>query len=986
MRIVIDMQGVQGSSAKRGIGRYTLAFAQAVLKSDRDHEILIALNGADTDLVLDIRSAFTGMLPQDNIKVWHTPKKVSDLFDGDPWLRRSAEVLREAFLANLRPDVLLVSSLFEGLDSSTVTSIGQVTTRIPTAVILFDLIPYLHRFPYLQNPSIETWYERKLDHLRRADAWLAISEATQRDAIRWLSLPPERVVNISSAVDDNFRTVDLSETDRDRINKRHGLFRPFVMYTGGIDYRKNIEGLIRAFAKLPTDIRKAHQLAIVCSIQEDSRATLSHLASSLGLDSDELVLTGYVPEDDLVQLYNMCSLFVFSSTYEGFGLPILEAMRCGAAVIGANSSSIPEVIGWNEAMFDPTSDDAISAKMSEALSDTNFRSKLIENGAQRAKLFSWEVTASRALDAIEELHRSTAKRAPDPGQKSRPKLAYFSPLPPERSGIAGFSVELLPELARHYDIDVIVAQKGVSDIWVRANVPVRSIQWFEKNASSYNRILYHFGNSMFHEHMIGLLGRFPGVVVLHDFFLSGLHSYRQVHEGMANAWDRELFHSHGYPAIWERLRTSVDTIQKYPCSQRTIEDASGLIIHSNYSAKLVREYYGASSQINMRTVPLARAAVKLLSKQAARKELGIDEDAFVVCSFGILAPTKLNHRLMDALSASALSRDKQCKLVFVGSNGWPEYAALLEKKKSWFTGITGWVSDETYRVYLAAADVAVQLRTDSRGETSAAVLDCLNAGLPTIINANGSMAEIDPEAVIQLDDAFTDEALTDALDRLHGDAGLRRTLATRAQNYAATRHSPRLCADMYADFIESVYGGVTVQDVLGAVAALPEVPRAGEDLVTFAECVDRTIPRTARVPNLLIDISGLVTGKDHARKQELITTINELLLDPSRDRRAETISFDAEIGRFRYARDFTFSMLGCPIALGEDSVVDVRNGDVFVNADPSISGGDARRDAIVLEWKAQGVSVGHTIAEWRKRAVANPAAPPFGAGLMVIRA
>ncbi|TIR62559.1 MAG: hypothetical protein E5X12_01515, partial [Mesorhizobium sp.] len=84
-----------------------------------------------------------------------------------------------------------------------------------------------------------------------------------------------------------------------------------------------------------------------------------------------------------------------------------------------------------------------------------------------------------------ELHRSTAKKARHHSEKSRPKLAYFSPLPPERSGIAGFSVELLPELARHYDIDVIVAQKNVSDTWVQANVPVRNVQWFEKNAASY---------------------------------------------------------------------------------------------------------------------------------------------------------------------------------------------------------------------------------------------------------------------------------------------------------------------------------------------------------------------------------------------------------------------------------------------------------------------------------------------------------------------
>ncbi|WP_292127078.1 hypothetical protein, partial [Mesorhizobium sp.] len=136
-----------------------------------------------------------------------------------------------------------------------------------------------------------------------------------------------------------------------------------------------------------------------------------------------------------------------------------------------------------------------------------------------------------------------------------------------------------------------------------------------------------------------------------------------------------------------------------------------------------------------------------------------------------------------------------------------------------------------------------------------------------------------------------------------------------------------------------------------------------------AESVDKSLPRMARLPNLLIDVSGLV-GKDHIRKQELIGAVRDLLLDPTRDRRVETIFFDSDIGRFRYARDFTFSMLGCPIALGEDGIVDVRSGDILVDADPSVSSADARRNEIVLDWKAQGVSVGHRLAEWAKPAVA----------------
>ena len=111
----------------------------------------------------------------------------------------------------------------------------------------------------------------------------------------------------------------------------------------------------------------------------------------------------------------------------------------------------------------------------------------------------------------------------------RPRLAYVSPLPPEQSGIADYSAELIPELARHYDIDVIVDQPKVSDLEVVANCPVRDPAWFADNAASYDRILYHFGNSPFHKHMFDLLERFPGTVVLHDFFLSSVAFHLERH-------------------------------------------------------------------------------------------------------------------------------------------------------------------------------------------------------------------------------------------------------------------------------------------------------------------------------------------------------------------------------------------------------------------------------------------------------------------------
>ena len=194
-------------------------------------------------------------------------------------------------------------------------------------------------------------------------------------------------------------------------------------------------------------------------------------AKNAGLNSDELVVLGYVNRDELVKLYNLCKLYVFPSWHEGFGLPALEAMSCGAAVIGSNTTSLPEVIGNEDALFDPMSEDAIKNKIESVLTNKSFRNSLKQHGLEQAKKFSWDQCTSRAISAFEKLHakqQSNISEKPIQDNKKQ-KLAFVSPLPPERSGISIYSAELLPYLSKHYDIDVIVAQDTISDLWIKEN-------------------------------------------------------------------------------------------------------------------------------------------------------------------------------------------------------------------------------------------------------------------------------------------------------------------------------------------------------------------------------------------------------------------------------------------------------------------------------------------------------------------------------------
>lgn len=419
MRIVIDMQGAQTESRYRGIGRYTLSLTQAIIKNRGDHEIILALNGLFSDTIEPIRAAFQDLLPQENIRVWHSPGPVSENNPQNSSRRNVAELQREAFLASLEPDLIHINSLFEGVGDEGVTSIGRFDQRTLVSATLFDLIPLQYPEDYLEpHPLVSCFYHKKLEYLRRSDLLLAISESSRKEAIDLLGLDSINVINTSLAADDRFHKVEFNDFEASKFLAKLSINRHFVLYSGGGDHRKNLPRLIQAYASLPEKLRDSHQLMFAGKMPEGIIADLKKIAKLEGLKSDELLFSGYLPDDELTCLYNLCELYVFPTWHEGFGLPALEAMQCGAPVVASNTSSLPEVVGLDEALFDPMDANAISKKMAQALSDEGFRQRLIAHGKQQVKQFSWEASAKRAIAAWGALLDSRQK---EQSQDSQPK-------------------------------------------------------------------------------------------------------------------------------------------------------------------------------------------------------------------------------------------------------------------------------------------------------------------------------------------------------------------------------------------------------------------------------------------------------------------------------------------------------------------------------------------------------------------------------------
>lgn len=407
MKIVIDMQGAQTESRYRGIGRYALSFAQAVARNRGDHEVFLALNGLFLDTIDPIRDAFVDLLPQNNIRIWTAlgPVKASDAANASR--RCIAEIAREAFLRSLNPDILHVTSLFEGFWDDAVTSIGTYDHNTPVSVSLYDLIPLLNRQHYLDSdPEYASYYDRKIASLRRADLLLAISHYSMEEGRLCLGIQPNRIINISTAADPSFQPIGAETAEIAKTLEKLGISRPFVLYTGGSDQRKNLSRLVEAWCSMPTPIKSNYQLLMAGKMHKGDVQLLKDLGERLGLSPDSLLFIGYVTDDELIQLYRNCTLYVFPSWHEGFGLPALEAMACGAAVIGSCTASLPEVIGLDEALFDPFNSADIARKIYLSLTNPSFRQKLKDNGQARARLFSWDQTAQRAIKAWEALHQS----------------------------------------------------------------------------------------------------------------------------------------------------------------------------------------------------------------------------------------------------------------------------------------------------------------------------------------------------------------------------------------------------------------------------------------------------------------------------------------------------------------------------------------------------------------------------------------------------
>jgi glycosyltransferase involved in cell wall biosynthesis len=281
---------------------------------------------------------------------------------------------------------------------------SPLVTRYPTVVTIHDVIPLILR-EYAWRKQTVLYNALVSAASKRAQAIIAVSQCSKRDIEQTLNIPSDRIHVIGNAVDASFRPISdfwLMSS----VRERYDIGSEYVLYFGGFDLRKNVPRIIRSYAKLPAEMRKRYQLVVAGRLHHLGHPLYPDprpLVSELDLDG-QVIFTGQIREQDKAPLYSGATAFVFPSLYEGFGMPVLEAMACGAAVITSSTSSLPEVAGDAGLLVDPLNDDAITAALGRLLDDEPFRRELGERALARSRFFTWRQVAEQTVEVYRQVH------------------------------------------------------------------------------------------------------------------------------------------------------------------------------------------------------------------------------------------------------------------------------------------------------------------------------------------------------------------------------------------------------------------------------------------------------------------------------------------------------------------------------------------------------------------------------------------------------
>ena len=762
--VVLDLQAVQSPTFReRGVARYALDFTRAVIRHAPGaiDQIIVRSDGSDHD---GLRASLG-----------------TDIVTSTPTWDMTGGVFHA--LSPFDIDIPVSAAWPRAASHRAMRMI----------VTVYDIIPELFPEMYLIDPGTRRRYRARREFIRAADHVMTLSQSCADDLVDHLGVADDRITVVGAACSDVFGpTGDRAAAARQARALIPGLGPSAVVYNGAVEPRKNMERLIDAFSRMPEEFRTGRQLVLVCHLDDLQRNHLDLLAASLGVGG-QLLLTGKISDDALVSLYQSADLVVFPSFYEGYGLPVAEAMACGAPVVASANSSLLELVS-PDATFDPCDADAIAATMRRALTDDRFRAALVA-WSERPRP-GWETVGRRAAEvyrrvgAVRSGPSSVAPSSPGtsvatPGRapwRRRPLVALLTPLPPESGGVAQYSSRLATAMSELVDVELFVdgdhpdrAQPPSGLPWHRAKV----LPKIDALRGGFDAVIACVGNSEHHGWALRLLrrGDIRATVLAHDVRMTDLYRHGEARDAVPEGYAHVL--GQMYPDATSDWIVD-GWVQPQDAEARGVYMAKELIglserflVTSESAADLARA--------EARPEDRRKVGVSRFAYPPPRRRQPTEVSPGCICTFGVVNRVKQPELLLEAF-AMVHRDDPETSLVFVGPADPAERrqleSAAADLGLHGVVTFTGAVDDATYQYWLRAAAVAVQLRAGSNGETSAAVADCIANGIPTIVSAIGASGAL-PEFVTKVPTAATPSALAGTLRMLLADAS-RRAAATEA--------------------------------------------------------------------------------------------------------------------------------------------------------------------------------------------------------------
>ncbi len=778
--VIYDIQALQNPLHRdRGIGRYLVDHVNALIASQSPLSAL-ALNPQ-----YDIPNALPQHWLSEQLVRWNTPQIMRDA-------RRKFERV-----------VYHIPSPFEPTIPEAGVSVRHALLQADVlSTMVFDTIPYL--FPEVHQRTLQQQqlFRLRAQLIRRSNIVLTISEHTRRDALQQFALDPTRVVSHGTGGSEFF----VATPDR----RPTTVAGPYLLAVSGWgDPRKDPHTAFRAFARLRRTGAIQHKLVVACSLPPEGRAAWTHDIISLGIDERDVVFTGHINDEELRSLYTHTDAFILSSHYEGFGLPALEAARCGAPVLTTNSSSLPEVLNFVPGTFAPNDDSALAALLLRTLTDTTFRRDLLTASQRAADTHVWSKVAQRTEHAWHDCAQQTPRRTHrSPRQASdQLNIALVGPFPPSKSGIGTFNARIGEALASRCQIDFFTEGDDPFPAHLpRAygSYPVQSLGR-TLHVGAYDALIHTIGNGHYHRATLASALRTPGIVWLHDAHLAGLYLTSQglfLPSGEATPATLERARAHmrakvhdlygSGPILSDHDWWLTETYDRQGLAmlRELLRNARALIVNTEAAAAIARRE--APSDLDIYVVPLPYPVPKSAHTRNAALRATTNTttsigETITISTLGWIDPLKQPHDLISAFSEVTQTTDRPARLVFVGELADSLHATLAAHVAK--LGITpqviftGFTDDTSYASWLERTDIAVQLRASTRGEASAALCDTIAYGIPTITSI--STANELPQGVVRvINSSSTASDIAGQIIDLINNEGVRKQLSLSAHRHS----------------------------------------------------------------------------------------------------------------------------------------------------------------------------------------------------------